>query len=355
MSKVYFLNNVYPTEECPQMGSYAKTMADDLSAAGHDVTVDAVFYHKSSVGAKDKAAAYAAFWPRLLRVNLSDYDIVYINHFTYCFPVLFNPTLKKSGKVYIHWHGKELVASSAFNRRLVKLLGKRLAGMRHIAPSLFFKKKILAAVPVETDSVAVSPSGGIDTGLFCPSDTESGADCLVIGFPGEIKTTKGADVLLEIMGMHEEIRRATGRAPLFRFISYGPELEAYIPRFKSTGARFEVLPKIPKNEMPGFFRPLDIALVLSSAVIGESLGLVALEAMSCGVPVIAHDICAFPEFILSGVSGELTPYSDSPQTRAREVFDKIVIVASRRDSYSPRKVVESDYSRESVIDFYKTL
>lgn len=356
MSRLLFINNVYPTAECPRMGSYAQTMAECLVKAGHEVSVEAMLYHRPRVGALDKVKQYAAFWRRLRSLDLSGYDTLYINHFTYCFPVLFNPTLQRVGKVYIHWHGKELVASSTFNRVLVKALGKRLRNYRHIAPSEFFKRRILKAAPLDAESVAVSPSGGVDTTLFSPGLVRRGADTLMVGFPGEIKTTKGADVLLKVMGEHRKIEEATGMKPLFRVIAYGPQLERYVKAFGETGARFEVVPKMTKAEMAGFFRPLDVALVLSSAVIGESLGLVALEAMGCGVPVIAHDICAFPEFVVPGVSGELAPYSGGDvAARAAAVVDKIIAVCLRREAYNPRRIVRERYSQDSVVEYYKTL
>lgn len=355
MSKVFFLNNVYPTAENPRLGSYSRTMAEEIRAAGHEVTVDAMFYHKTGISGKDKLLSYPGFWLRLRRLDLSGYDIVYINHFTYCWPILFNPTLKKAGKTYIHWHGKELVQGSRFNRFLVSKLGKRLTRFLHIAPSEFFKRKILAATPISADTISVSPSGGVDTELFSPDDTPHASGKLIIGFPGEIKTTKGADVLLEIMKRHEDIRRSTGRTPVFRFIAYGPELDEYTAKFRATGAELDIIGKMSKEEMPGFFRGLDIALVLSSAVIGESLGLVALEAMSCAVPVIAHDICAFPEFIIPGKSGELAPYSDSVDARADAVCNAIAKIAAAPDSYTPRDVVMQQYSAQAVIKQYKTL
>ncbi len=357
MSRLLFVNNVYPTAECPRMGTYAQTMAECLAKAGHDVDVEAMRYRKPRVGALDKIKHYAAFWRRLRTMDLSGYDAVYVNHFTYCFPLLFNPGLKRVAKVYIHWHGKELVASSAFNRVLVKRLGRHLRRYRHIAPSEFFKRRILAATPLAADAVGVSPSGGVDTALFSPAPVRRAPDGrLVIGFPGEIKTTKGADVLLKVMAAHAKIEAATGLKPLFRFIAYGPQLDEYVEAFRTTGAEFEVVAKMTKAEMAGFFRPLDVALVLSSAVIGESLGLVALEAMGCGVPVIAHDICAFPEFVVPGVSGELAPYADGDvDARAAAVVDRIIAVSRRREAYDPSRVVRERYSQDSVVEYYKTL
>ena len=132
MSRVYFFNNVLPTAENPRAGSYAETMADELREAGHEVDKDAMFFNKPEITIKDKIIGYVKFWSRLPMKDLSHFDIVYINHFTYCFPILLNPTLRKVDKVYVHWHGKELVRSSRFNRTVVKFFGKRLKKYRHI-------------------------------------------------------------------------------------------------------------------------------------------------------------------------------------------------------------------------------
>lgn len=51
----------------------------------------------------------------------------------------------------------------------------------------------------------------------------------------------------------------------------------------------------------------DLMLMPSNA---ESFGLAALEAMACGVPVVATDAGGFPEFIRHGVDGFLHPPGD---------------------------------------------
>jgi glycosyltransferase involved in cell wall biosynthesis len=51
----------------------------------------------------------------------------------------------------------------------------------------------------------------------------------------------------------------------------------------------------------------------------ESFGLTALEAMNCGVPVIASDVGGLPEVIVHGETGYLLPVGDIEGMAAKAV------------------------------------
>lgn len=104
--------------------------------------------------------------------------------------------------------------------------------------------------------------------------------------------------------------------------------------------------------MPLFY---DSVLLLSSIRAGESLGLVVLEAMSCNKPVVTFDICAFLEFVRSEVSGELAAHSSDFGSRVEEAKNAIVKIANNYSAYSPRTVVEKEYSERSVVEFYNRI
>ena len=77
--------------------------------------------------------------------------------------------------------------------------------------------------------------------------------------------------------------------------------------------------------------------------------------MSCGIPVITYDICAFSEFVISGVSGELVKYTKDKKRDVEEFEKAIIKIIENYDLYAPRKIVLERYSEQTVVDFYKSL
>ncbi|THB77342.1 MAG: glycosyltransferase family 1 protein [Desulfobacteraceae bacterium] len=65
--------------------------------------------------------------------------------------------------------------------------------------------------------------------------------------------------------------------------------------------------KIPQDQMARFYRSGDL---FAFPGIGEALGMVFLEAQSCGLPVVAFDNCGVPEAVADTKTGFLTPMYD---------------------------------------------
>lgn len=65
--------------------------------------------------------------------------------------------------------------------------------------------------------------------------------------------------------------------------------------------------KVPPRDMADFYSTGDI---FAFPGIGESLGMVFLEAQSCGLPVVAFDNAGVPEAVVDGKTGFLTPMYD---------------------------------------------
>lgn len=63
----------------------------------------------------------------------------------------------------------------------------------------------------------------------------------------------------------------------------------------------------PTDNVAGLLQLADLAIQPSHF---EALGLSAIEAMACGVPVIASRVGGLPDFVIDGVNGRLVPVRD---------------------------------------------
>jgi glycosyltransferase involved in cell wall biosynthesis len=129
---------------------------------------------------------------------------------------------------------------------------------------------------------------------------------------------------------HSEIRvscaarliRGKGVDDLIRAFA-SPLLGSHRLRIAGTGSEREALESLTYGlggdariefvgavlDMPQFWRHSDVAVVPSNSVI-ESFGMVAVEAMACGRPVIATRNGALPEIVVDGETGYLIEPGD---------------------------------------------
>ncbi len=90
----------------------------------------------------------------------------------------------------------------------------------------------------------------------------------------------------------------------------GPEMGRIVQQVRELGIDDHVLFLGKRDSLAEFYNISDIKLLLSEK---EAFGLVLLEAMACGVPVIGSNIGGMPEIIEPGVNGYLVELGDTQQ------------------------------------------
>ncbi|MHB8717677.1 MAG: glycosyltransferase family 4 protein [Candidatus Dormibacteria bacterium] len=121
-------------------------------------------------------------------------------------------------------------------------------------------------------------------------------------FVGRMERRKGFDVLLEA---YAQLRRRRADVRLVA-VGDGPEREGYERQVDSYGIPdVTFCGRVSDELLPSHYASADV--FCSPAIGGESFGIVLLEAMASGVPVLASAIAGFTAVIDPGKDGLLVP------------------------------------------------
>ena len=172
-------------------------------------------------------------------------------------------------------------------------------------------------------TVRVIPPG-VDTQRFHPSDRAAAraaigvaADACLLLFVGRIEPLKGTDTLLQAV----QLLRARGQLPpqlSLSIIGGDPdqpresrlaELQRLMELRDELGLGEVVtfLGKRAQETLPDYYVAADVVVMPS---LYESFGMVALEAMACGTPVVASQVGGLAYLVRDGETGYLVPDRD---------------------------------------------
>jgi glycosyltransferase involved in cell wall biosynthesis len=224
------------------------------------------------------------------------------------------------------------------------LFGRLPSGQ--IANSNATRATLLRSAPwLREESVAVIHNG-IDAARFdgvrpAPLGLPSGA--VTFGFIGRLERRKG---LLDLTRAWPIVTEAVSNAHLV-IVGKGPN-EADAKAILSDAPRVHWLGF--RSDIPAVLHSVDVAVVPSH---WEGFGLVALEAITAGIPVIATRASSLPEIVDDGMEGRLVPPED-PQALARAMVELAGDPAARRQMGAAGYArARREFSLEQMLDRYE--
>jgi N-acetyl-alpha-D-glucosaminyl L-malate synthase BshA len=130
----------------------------------------------------------------------------------------------------------------------------------------------------------------------------------------------------------------------------GPDLPEARRRIRELGLRSSVEILGEQEQIVPVLSEADLFLLPSAQ---ESFGLAALEAMACGVPVVASRVGGLPEVIESGVNGFL----HEPGDLAGMAASGVALLTDRdlhgRIAAAGRRTVEEKFCANSIVPIYE--
>jgi phosphatidyl-myo-inositol alpha-mannosyltransferase len=145
---------------------------------------------------------------------------------------------------------------------------------------------------------------GVDIDRFAGAQSADLGEGTKILFVGRLDERKGFPTAVAAYGLMAADR------PGLRLIVVGdgPERSAIIGLPPDSRDRVTMLGAIPNVDLPPLAKACD--LYVGTSVGGESFGIVLVEAMAAGLPVVASDIPGYDEVVTDGVEGLLVPARD---------------------------------------------
>jgi teichuronic acid biosynthesis glycosyltransferase TuaC len=155
---------------------------------------------------------------------------------------------------------------------------------------------------------------GVDTDLFRPANKNQSRKKL--GLPNNRKIVLSVRRLVYKNGLDtliESVPKVAQKHPdvLFVVAGKGPSRKLVEDRIKELGIsqNIKLAGFVPDEQLPLYYDAADIFMLPSAS--GEGLPLVLLEAMACGVPVIATKVGGTPEIVNHMKNGVLVPPIDT--------------------------------------------
>ena len=167
----------------------------------------------------------------------------------------------------------------------------------------------------------------------------------IVSFAGKLANFKGVDILLEAAKLYEEKKPET----VTLIVGDGDERDKLHGQAEALGLKtVKFFGNVSQQELRKIYNIADVSLVPSRR---EPFGLVAIEAMACGAPVIATDQGGLPDFVNESVGGLVKP--EDPFGLAEKIIEvlrreedpanknwRMDIASYARDHYAQDRIIE---------------
>lgn len=317
--KILLVSNMFPSAEDRVYGVFVKNFIENMKRSGAEFCDICVIKGKRK-GKLFKITAYIRLYVSvLLKALFRNYDIMYVHYPLHTAPLIRLIRMFSARPLVLNFHGSDLFISEKVNR-FIKNQSEKLATEAEmvVVPSRVFKNGIIEKLNVHESKIIVSPSGGVNFGIFNRNELDSPEKReFSAGYISRIDKGKGWEVFIKAVALLKNTGELKGKRFLLLGSGKQDDLKEKMIEENNLIENVFVSRSVPQHELARYYRSLELFVFPSER---ESLGLVGLEAMACGVPVLGADNDGISSYIDNGENGLLFKKGDA-QDLAEKISD----------------------------------
>lgn len=311
MKKLLVISNMYPSKQHLSFGIFVKNQVDAIQKNGVDVLVAA--NDNPATGKKNTIIKYSKWAKNVLSIALKNKKQISVTHAHYVFPSgLFSLWLKKRYNIpyIVTAHGGDIERMAKKSGKIRNYTEQILRESSHVvAVGPVLAQQIEKEFHVPKEKILIC-SMGVNREVFkrgnkLAARKELGMDEQVFTylFVGNVIKQKG---VAELMQAFAKVKAQTNKAVKLYIVgsrrdqNFLNEIQNY-PQVDITFVDPVQQPKLVK-----YFQACDV-FVLPSHL--EGFGLVALEAVASGAPVIASNVGGLPSLLGDGAGHLVEPHN----------------------------------------------
>lgn len=294
---------MYPSRNFPNFGIFVKNFEESYIENG-GIIADRVVINRIYNNNISKIISYIIYYLKIIFKGLfSDYDIIYVHYVSHnSIPIYILSKFRKK-RLVLNFHGDDLIPRTSLSKKfhffVVKILKKTDLV---VLPSLYFKNVLLNKFEYNSKKIFISPSGGINTDYFNQNNKIFDINNITIGFVSRIDKGKGWRNFIKLV---EDLQYVENLNVTGVIVGDGSEKKILEEELSNKVNKINLIffSKLNHYDLSNVYKTFD--LFIFPTELPESLGLVGIEAMACGVPCIGSAVGGITSYLNDGLNGYL--------------------------------------------------